>query len=164
MKEKSLLFYALLLMLICSCEQRFSYLSKVRAARKRGVVRLELQNRSPQYLPISFEEEVKNYMHKRLEAEGYKCSETNAQYLLEVEMGVDSSLNRGFAFAGPGPGGYAYSRRSLGIMLNLQLKPIKSEAPVWTNAYDLYFFNDYKRDLHRTKGVIKYLLSSLNQD
>ncbi len=154
---------ALTLLVWTSCGQRYGYLSKVTAPAKRGIVAVEVVNWNKEILDAGFENSVKEHMAKRLRHEGYKCSQKNAQYDLVLEMRIDSSLNTGVTYGGPGVGAYLYSKKSKAILFEMVLKSRKTGLVVWKNDYDLYFFGDLKRDLKRTKGVLKFLIGGIKQ-
>ena len=154
---------ATLLLIFSACGQRYGYLSKIAAQTKRGIVAVEVVNWNKEILDYTFETSVKEHIAKRLRHEGYKCSQKNAQYDLVLEMKIDSSINTGFTYGGPGVGTYLYSRKSKAILFDLVLKSRKNGLIVWRSDYDLYFFGDAKRDLKRTKGVIKFLVGGIKQ-
>lgn len=146
-----------------SCGQKYFHLKKLSVPLKRGIVALDVKSLNPEILNKSFEIEVKDYAAKRLRHEGYKCQEKNAQYFLQVEMKVDSSINSGIAYGGPGIGSYSYLKKSRAILIYMELRSKSTDRVIWTGDFDLYFFEDPKRDLKRTKGVVKYLISTINE-
>lgn len=159
MVKKGTIYCLFIVFLFVGCNARYSYLSKVKGIPKKGSIRVEITNKSGSLLDAQFENEVGEYIYNRLRKEGFHLTDKNPKYLLKVEMEVDSSLNHGIAFAGPGPGSYAYSRMSKGIDLQMEARMLNSNSFVWEDRYNLYFFNEKKRDLKRCKGVIKYMLS-----
>jgi hypothetical protein len=146
------------------CMERYAYRNKLSAPLKRGTVCFKIVNYSPQIINSVFEEELKEYCIKRLNKEGFNFTNKNPMFEVVLEVKVDSSINHGIAYAGPGPGTYPYSKLSKGIMLTMEAKYLKTDRAIWQDQYDLYFFNDFRRDLYRTKGVIKYMLSGINED
>ncbi len=133
---------------------------------KRGTVCFKLVNLSPSALNPNFELEITNYAIKRLEKEGYHYTIKNPQYEVILEMLLDSSLNHGLAYYNIGKSqfNYNYSRVSPCLNLRMEAHHIKTSHLVWEDKYDLYYFYDFRRDLFRSKGVIKYMLSSINDE
>jgi hypothetical protein len=152
------------LLLLNSCNKRYINFSKVNAIQKRGAVVLQIENISPEKISKNFEREIEKYCIKRLAKEGYNCTNKNPKYLLVLTIKVDSSFNHGLAYTGPGVNYYAYSRMSKGIELYMEAKYMQTERVVWEDKYELYYFDDLNRDLSRTKGVIKYMLSGINDE
>jgi hypothetical protein len=152
----------ILALLMMSCNQRYGYLSKIAMPVKRGIIAVEIKSLNPNELGNNFDSEIKEYAIKRLRKEGYKYSEKNPQYLLEVETRIDSSFNRGIAYGGPGVGSYAYSKKSKAILFDLVLKSKNNNLVIWRGSFDLYFFNEPARDLKRSKGVMRFLISDMN--
>ena len=138
-------------------------MAKVDAIKKRGTITIQIENLSPELLNKNFELELEKYCIKRIEKEGYNYTNKNPKYLLALTMKVDSAFTRGVAYTGPGFGYNAYSRMSKGIQLYMEAKYIPSSKVVWYDKYELYYFNDFNRDLSRTKGVIRYMLSGINE-
>jgi hypothetical protein len=157
--KNAAIYFLFIVFLLAGCDARYSYLSKVKGIPKKGSIKVEITNKSGSLLDAQFENDLGEYIYNRLKKEGFHVTEKNPKYLLKVEMEVDSSLNHGIAFAGPGPGYYAYSRMSKGIDLQMETRQISSNFLVWEDRYNLYFFNDKKRDLKRCKGVVRYMLS-----
>lgn len=151
--------------LFSACNERYLYRNKVHAEKKRGTVTVKIINRAPQKLNAIFEEEVREYCIKRLGKEGYRYTTKNPQYEVALEMSVDSSYNTGinYALKGPSTDHYIYSVMSKALTLNMEAKYINTDHIVWVDKYELYFFESFKRDLNRTKGVLKYMLSGINE-
>jgi len=133
---------------------------------KRGTVSFRIENHSTNLLSADFEKEISTYAIKRLEKEGYHYTLKNPQYEVVLEMYLDSSLNHGMAYYNIGKSqfNYNYSRVSPCLNLRMEAHQLKTSHVVWADKYDLYYFYDFKRDLYRSKGVIKYMLSSLNDE
>ncbi len=133
---------------------------------KRGTVSFRIENHSTNLLSADFEKEISAYAIKRLEKEGYHYTLKNPQYEVVLEMYLDSSLNHGMAYYNIGKSqfNYNYSRVSPCLNLRMEAHQLKTSHVVWADKYDLYYFYDFKRDLYRSRGVIKYMLSSLNDE
>lgn len=133
---------------------------------KRGTVSFRIENHSTNLLSADFEKEISTYAIKRLEKEGYHYTLKNPQYEVVLEMYLDSSLNHGMAYYNIGKSqfNYNYSRVSPCLNLRMEAHQLKTSHVVWADKYDLYYFYDFKRDLYRSRGVIKYMLSSLNDE
>jgi len=154
----------IIILFLGACDKRYTSFSKVNAVQKRGTITLLIENNSPELLSKNFESEVQNYCIKRLAKEGYNYTNKNPKYVLVLTMKVDSSFNHGVAYTGPGFGYNAYSRMSKGIQLYMEARYILTERVVWGDKFELYYFNNPDRDLSRTKGVIKYMLSGINDE
>jgi len=149
---------------LSSCNKRYTNFSKVNAIQKRGTVTLQIENKSPEKISKNFEAELEKYCIKRLAKEGYNYTNKNPKYILVLSIKVDSSFNHGLAYTGPGINYYAYSRMSKGIELYMEAKYMQTERVIWDDKYELYYFDDPNRDLSRTKGVIKFMLSGINDE
>lgn len=156
-------FLFLLWLLTSACSTRYAYLQKVKAPPRRGMVVLRMENYAPGMLSDDFKNNLEQFALKRLQKEGYRTSGKEPVYELVVQMRIDSSITRGTAFVGPGPGSYMYSRRSKGIRFDLQLLQRSNGMQLMEDQYEFYFFNDYRRDLGRARGVLRYMLSGLHE-
>ncbi|OYU97552.1 MAG: hypothetical protein CFE21_04465 [Bacteroidetes bacterium B1(2017)] len=169
LKKPSLLYFLNLVvgfsLLFSACNERYLYRNKVHAEKKRGTVTIKIINQAPQKLNAVFEEEVREYCIKRLGKEGYRYTTKNPQYEVVLEMSLDSSFNTGINYANKGTSTdyYIYSVMSKTLTLNMEAKYINTNHIVWVDKYELYFFDTFKRDLNRTKGVLKYMLSGINE-
>ncbi|MBU3661938.1 MAG: hypothetical protein FGM41_01910 [Bacteroidetes bacterium] len=162
------------LLLLCvsftSCQKQYFHLNKVKANPKKGSFNLFMENKTPQLLTKHFEEEVKEACIKKLIKNGHTYTTKNPQYLFFISLAIDSVLSNGISYAAPINMGKSfsyhakpYSRTSKGIYIEVDVKKRESSYIFWETDYDLYYFAEPKRDLKRTKGVMRYLIDNFKE-
>lgn len=162
-----------LLVFFSACSRRYGYLRKSGNGKARGIITVAVINDSKGMLTDDYVKSLEECAIKKLTREGFKVSSKKTQFHLTVHVKVDSSFNTGVAFTGGPypmssrgsmPGYYQYSRRSRGIIFNLDLEALNTHYKLWEKNYDLYFFDDYRRDLRRSKSVLKFLISDMHYE
>jgi hypothetical protein len=155
---------------LTTCQKQYFYLNKVKANPKKGSFNLFIENKTPQLLSKHFEEEVKEACIKKLIKSGHTYTIKNPQYNFSISLAVDSVLSNGISYAAPINMGKSfsyhakpYSRISKGIYIEVNVKKKESSYIFWETDYDLYYFAEPKRDLTRTKGVMRYLMDNFKE-
>jgi hypothetical protein len=161
----------LCLIMISGCGKRYWYRIKLRDARQLYSIKVSMVNLSPQYLSQEFMDELKVGCLKELKRKGYIPSVKDSpvfEFVLRIE--VDSfnagirNYTKDYAEYVPegsktkGPAVYTFRKPVKAIMFNCRLQHFKTKVAVWDTSEDLYFFNDYMKDLGRSDGMIRYLI------
>lgn len=164
--------FALLIVVLgfTTCQKQYFYFNKVKANPKKGSFNLFVENRTPQLLSKNFEEEIRDACIKKLIKNGHTYTTKNPQYNFNISIEVDSVLSSGITYSAPinvGKSfsylGRPYSRISKGIYIEVNVKKWESSSIFWETYYDLYFFAEPKKDLRRTKGVMRYLMDNFKE-
>lgn len=168
-------FYAMLLCLtlLSSCGRRYWYRIKLRDAKQLYSIRVSVMNLSPGYLSNEFGEELKVSCLKELRRKGYIPSvKDSPAFEFVLTMQVDSfnagirNYTKGYAEYIPdaakprstSSGIYAFRKPVKALALDCRLQHYKTKIAVWDANDDLFFFNDYYKDLGRSDGMVRYLI------
>lgn len=164
--------FILLLALATGCSKQYFYLNKVRANPKKSSFNLRVINLSPDKIDPNFEEKIKEAAIKKMIRKGHAYNNKNPRIELTLTVKIDSAVTSGIAFlSGPAGSGsskygepyyYHYTRSAKGVYLNLTAQ--NRATPIWDMDYDLYYFDERRRDLRRTKGVVKYMVGCFDKD
>jgi hypothetical protein len=157
---------ALFLFLTGGCKERYWSLEKVAVhPAPRRVISLEVENKSPLFITPSFEHAMQQAAVALLMKKGFVVSNSVKQaYKFRLELHVDSSLI----------GGHYHRRLTQSDIGAFHVSPhyVKSlefeyilysplKSVVLNKNYDLYFFNNEKKDTRRSIGVMKYILADV---
>lgn len=161
----------LCLLIVSGCGKRYWYRIKLRDAKQLYSIKISILNMSPNYLSQEFVDELKVGCLKELKRKGYIPSVKDSpvfEFVLRIE--VDSfnagirNYSKGYAEYVPdgskpkGSGIYAFRKPVKAIMFDCRLQHFKTKMAVWDVSDDLYFFNDYMKDLGRSDGMVRYLI------
>ena len=157
----------LAVLLTMGCSQRYAFRSKVFVFKKQTIpISIQINNESPVIFSKSFEAQIRKTCEKKLMTRGFgppKKKQTPL-YHFELSLQVDSFIVphafRTSAYPNPKmvDGGLVNVKA---IVLEANFTHIKNKSVIWKDEYDLYFFNQEKKDLRRTKGVCKYLIKQI---
>lgn len=163
---KSILIIAIFALLsLSSCQRRYWYRSFVWSNSKNDLpVNISITNESPGTISPEFEKAILATCEKQLLKKGYKVSTKKTLYKFNIKLKVESYTVSGLAH-------YGGERTSLIPYYNKDVQAILFECSlfenkkdlkwkVWENNNDLYFFDREKRDLRRSKGMVRYLIRS----
>ncbi len=154
------------------CGQRYWYRLKLDGASvKRYTVKVEVVNHTPKLLSEDFETILKKGAFRELKKFGYyETPKDSPDYFLVMQIAVDSfnmllyDKQTKIAIYSDSivkaPNVYRYNRTLRAILMQcdlVQRKPLKRK---WTGYEDIYYFNDYRRDVGRSEGVVRYLIRS----
>jgi hypothetical protein len=174
-------FYIFLIcsLLLSSCGKRYWYRLKLRDSKPLYSVRVKVINQSPSYISPKFEEEMKVASLKELKKKGFIPSVKDSpmyEFVLRLEVDSFNAGVRNFRSEYPGyqpdlsharsvssSGVYNFRKPVKAMMIRCKLQHFKNKSSVWENNEDLYFFNDYRKDLGRTYGMVRYLIRSGGQ-
>jgi hypothetical protein len=168
MKSSISIIFMLLILVFSSCQKRYWYRSFVWGSSKNLTpVNIVLNNSSTQLLNKTFEDEILAACKKQLQKKGFKITPKKAALTFELNIKVDKFTVSGLAYYG-GQKIYLYpyyDKDVKAILLDCYLFETKKDLrwKVWENSNDLYFFGKQKRDMRRTKSMVKYLIRSAKQ-
>ncbi|MFA9212685.1 MAG: hypothetical protein ACEQSR_02425 [Candidatus Methylacidiphilales bacterium] len=159
---------SIVLLLLSSCQKRYWYRSFVFGSSKNLVpVNLIIQNESPTLLTETFEKEMRAACEKQLLKKGYKVVPKKATFQFKLVIKVDKFTVNGLAhYGGERTMLYPYFDKEVkAILFECILTQSKKDLnwTVWENTNDLYFFGKQKRDMRRSRGMVKYLIRSAKQ-
>ncbi len=158
----------IVLLLLSSCQKRYWYRSFVFGSSKNLVpVNVVIQNESPTLLTETFEKEILAACEKQLLKKGYKATAKKAIFQFTLVIKVEKFKVNGLAhYGGERTMLYPYFDKEVkAILFECTLTQSKKDLTwqVWENSNDLYFFGKQKRDMRRSKGMVKYLIRSAKQ-
>lgn len=167
MKSK-LYLLSIVLLLLSSCQKRYWYRSFVFGSGKNLVpVNLIIQNESPTLLTETFEKEMRTACEKQLLKKGYKVVPKKAIFQFKLVIKVEKFRVNGLAhYGGERTMLYPYFDKEVkAILFECVLSQSKKDLSwtVWENTNDLYFFGKQKRDMRRSRGMVKYLIRSAKE-
>jgi hypothetical protein len=148
------------------CTKQYAYLNKVKANPKKGSFNLQVINESPQRLAKGAEKDIKDVCIKKLIRKGHPYTTKNPLYNFEIYIKVDTATTVHQSIIGPyivRGGDRVYIRNTTAIYLHVNVLKKGNRFPYHEDFYDLYYFGEPKRDLKRTKGVAKYLMSKFEE-
>lgn len=164
--SKTILFIAIFALLsLSSCQKRYWYRSFVWSNSKNDLpVNISIVNESPMAISPEFEKAILATCEKQLLKKGYKVITKKAPYQFKIVLKVESYTVSGFAHYGGERTSLIpyYNKDVQAILFDCSLVQIKKDLnwKVWENNNDLYFFDREKRDLRRSKGMVRYLIRS----
>lgn len=158
----------IVLLLLSSCQKRYWYRSFVFGSSKNLVpVNIVIQNESPTLLTETFEKEILAACEKQLLKKGYKATTKKAIFQFILVIKVEKFKVNGLAhYGGERTILYPYFDKEVkAILFECVLTQSKKDLTwkVWENSNDLYFFGKQKRDMRRSRGMVKYLIRSAKQ-
>lgn len=158
------------LLILQGCGKRYWFRLKMDGSSvKRYSVKVDVVNHTPKLLPGEFEAELIKGAFKELKKFGYyETTKDSPDCYLVMQLAVDSfntvmyreqtkiaiytdSIIRS-------PNAYRLSRTVRAILMQCDLVQRKPLKRVWTNYEDIFYFNDYRRDVGRSEGVVRYLI------
>lgn len=163
---KHWLFISLLLIVFfSSCHRRYWYRSFVWTSSKNTVpVNISLINDSPKAISTEFQKEILATCQKQLLKKGFKVIDKKAPYQFNIKLKVESYSVSGLAHIGGERTSLIpyYNKDVQAILFECNLFQTKKDLnfKVWENNNDLYFFDVKKRDLRRSKSMVRYLIRS----
>ncbi|MFA6260808.1 MAG: hypothetical protein WC760_05030 [Bacteroidia bacterium] len=176
----------LAVLLITGCEKRYWYRKKVREPLfsekiyPRRTVKIEIRNESPDFISKRFEQIILRAGMKTLSRKGFMDAQKDTPNLhLVISLRVDS-----YYVYGSNTGAISgFNQSSIVTRQRLQTqagaRSLKEKRPVkeltlsyymtfpvtgivyWESGDGLYFFNDEKRDLRRSLGMVRYALGTV---
>lgn len=173
------------LLALWGCEKRYWYRTKIRnpfksEANAIKTIDVEIRNESPEFISRKFEQTIRQASIRSLEKRGFmEAKKGTPQYHLTIHLRVDSfyvygsptGAMTGYNFADIMPRRSITSqtviphlRQKPSVMeLSLSYRMVFPETGViyWETGDGLYFFNEEKRDLRRSIGMIRYALSTV---
>jgi len=157
-----------MLLLLSSCQKRYWYRSFVLGSSKNLIpINLSIQNESQALLTKTFENEMLAACEKQLFKKGYKVILKNTTFQFKLIVKVEKFRVNGLAhYGGERTMLYPYFDKEVkAILFECVLTQSKKDLnwTVWENTNDLYFFGKQKRDMRRSKGMVKYLIRSAKQ-
>jgi hypothetical protein len=158
-------------LLYIGCGKQYYYLNKVRASPKKGSFDIFIENKSPKIITSAFEAEIKDAAIRKLIKAGHEYKPKQPTYHFTLVIYVDSVRSSGTSYIGGSNMGRAidlgisknYTLISKGIYLKLQASKVKTAKDFWEMDYDLYYFAQPKRDKRRTRGVVRYMVSTFKE-
>ncbi|MES2560026.1 MAG: hypothetical protein V4590_09820 [Bacteroidota bacterium] len=165
-----------ILVLACAgCGQRYWYRLKLDGSSvKRYSVKVDVVNHTPKLISDDFETILKKGALKELKKNGYyETPKDSPDYFLVLQLAVDSfnmalyqqqtKIAMYSDSTVKAPNTYRFKKTVRAILMQcdlVQRKPLKRK---WTGYEDIYYFNDYWRDVGRSEGVIRYLIRSAEE-
>lgn len=163
---KHFIYFVLLpIILFSSCHRRYWYRSFVFSSSKNPVpVNISLLNESPKAILPDFQKSILATCEKQLLKKGYKVTDKKASFQFNIKLKVESYSVSGLAHIGGEKTSLIpyYNKDVQAILFECNLFQNKKDLKwkVWENNNDLYFFDKQKRDLRRSKSMVKYLIRS----
>ena len=163
---KLLLFITLLnLVITSSCHRRYWYRSFVWSNSKNDVlVNISIVNESPKAITPDFQKAILATCQKQLLKKGYKVTEKKVPFQFNLKLKVESYSVSGLAHIGGEKTSLIpyFNKDVQALLLACNLIQTKKDLrwKVWENQNDLYFFSIQKRDLRRSKSMVRYLIRS----
>ncbi len=175
----------LLSFLAASCEKRYWYRKKVREPNTQTIyhfpktVKVEIQNLSPEFISPAFEQKIKQAGLNELNKQGFVLSRKDTpNYSMVIFLKVDSYYVYGSKTGVSTGGNYhsVLSKKRLGtdyshalkeknmvkeLTFNYKMISPKNGNLYWESDDGLYFFNEEKKDIRRSVGIVKYALSNV---
>ncbi len=163
---KQILFIGLLsVILLSSCQRRYWYRSFVWGSSKSEIpINITIINESPNSISSDFQNAILATCEKQLLKKGYKVTSKKTNFQFQIKLKVESYNVSGLAHYGGEKTSLIpyYNKDVQAILFECNLFQNKKDLnwKVWENNNDLYFFDKKKRDLRRSKGMVKYLIRS----
>ncbi|MCF8429661.1 MAG: hypothetical protein K9G64_05965 [Bacteroidia bacterium] len=164
--DKLLLLFTLLTMVfISSCHRRYWYRSFVWSNSKNDIpVNISITNESPKAISTEFQKIILATCEKQLLKKGYKVTDKKVAFQFNLNLKVESYSVSGLAhIGGEKTSLIPYFNKDVQALLfecNLTQNKKDLKWKVWENQNDLYFFSIQKRDLRRSKSMVRYLIRS----
>lgn len=157
------------------CGQRYWYRLKLDGSSvKRYTVKVNVVNHTPTLISDEFEEILKKGAFKELKKIGYyETPKDSPDFFLVLQLAVDSfnmvlyQEQKKIAMysdsAVKDPNVYRFKKTVRAILMQcdlVQRKPLKRK---WTAYEDIFYFNEYRRDMGRSESVVRYLIRSAEE-
>lgn len=165
-----------LVFMLMGCGQRYWYRLKLDGSSiKRYTIKVDVVNHTPKLLSQDFEAILKKGALKELKKFGYyETPKDSPDYFLVLQLAIDSFntalYNQQTKIAiytdsvVKAPNAYKFNRTVRAILMQcdlVQRKPLKRK---WTNYEDIFYFDDFRRDVGRSEGVVRFLIRSACED
>ncbi len=159
----------MLLLLIGGCTKRYWYRTKIDVPQSNKYsVKINIVNESPEFLNVEFNNAMHKAAAKALKKRGYyETGIKTPKFIYTLVLRVDS-FNRAIKHFDNQNiphslllGNYNYRYGVGAITFQSKLDDIKY-GPKWEKYYDIYYFGE-KRDISRSKGVVKFLIKTAEQ-
>jgi len=172
-------FFLAILFIISGCGKRYWYRIKIRGQYKSThAIKIEVRNYSPEFLSKAFEDKLIEVSRRQLKKVGYIVSPKDSPvFRFVLSMRVDSfnavlRENQRPSFVVQNPYDFSLKQSQMNyyrnavknLLFECQFLPYKNPIPNWTVQNDLYFFNDYQRDLGRSAGMVRYIIKYGNRN
>lgn len=160
---------------MAGCGQRYWYRLKLDGSSiKRYTVKVNVVNHTPKLISHEFEDVLKNGALKELKKVGYyETPKDSPDFFLVLQLAIDSfnmvlyQEQKKIAIYSDStvkdPNSYKLKKTLRAVLMQcdlVQRKPLKRK---WSAYEDIYYFNDYWRDLGRSEGVVRYLIRSAEE-
>ena len=161
-----LLFITLInILFLSSCHRRYWYRSFVWSNSKNDIpVNISIINESPKAISPDFQKAILATCQKQLLKKGYKVTDKKVSFQFNLTLKVESYSVSGLAHIGGERTSLIpyFNKDVQALLLECNLIQAKKDLKwkVWENQNDLYFFNMQKRDLRRSKSMVRYLIRS----
>lgn len=162
----------LILFIFCGCGQRYWYRLKLDGSSvQRYTVKVDVVNHTPKLVSQDFESVLKRGALKELKKFGYyETPKDSPDFFLVLQLAVDS-FNTALYHQQTKiaiytdsvltiPNAYKFNRTVRAVLMQCDLVKRKPLKRVWTNYEDIYYFGDFRRDVGRSEGVIRFLIRS----
>ena len=125
---------------------------------------ISIINESPKLISPDFQKIILATCQKQLLKKGYKVTDKKVAFQFNLNLKVESYSVSGLAHIGGERTSLIpyFNKDVQALLLECTLIQTKKDLKwkVWENQDDLYFFNIQKRDLRRSKSMVKYLIRS----
>lgn len=162
----------LILLIFSGCGQRYWYRLKLDGSSvQRYTVKVDVVNHTPKLVSSDFENILKRGALKELKKFGYyETPKDSPDYFLVLQLAIDS-FNTALYHQQTkiaiytdsvinSPNAYKFNRTVRAVLMQCDLVKRKPLKRVWTNYEDIYYFDDFRRDVGRSEGVIRFLIRS----
>lgn len=158
-------FVIIFIIAISGCHRRYWYREMVWSKAQNNVpVNINIVNQNPLALSKDYEKKILQTCEKQLLKKGYIATNKKAQFQYNLVLKVELYTVSGLAhYGGERTFLYPYYNKDVKAILfeSTMLQNKKDlQWKVWENSNDLYFFNIPKRDMRRSKSMVKYLIRS----
>ncbi len=161
----SLIYICLLSLMLGSCNKLYWYRTKVPFGSSKSLkkIHLSIVNQSPLVLSGGFEKDVRAYCLKRLAKQGFiEAKAGKYDYDFVLTMDIDSFEASQAVWLGPLGDGIPLQTHIMQLSFYYDLLLPGTRYARWNSKSAIYFFANEKRDLRRSKSVIKYAIRTID--
>lgn len=165
----------ILLLAFAGCGKRYWYRIKLDGSSvKRYTIKVNVVNHSPNLISNEFEEILKKGALRELKKTGYyETPKDSPDFFLVMQLAIDSfnmilyQEQKKIAIysdsAVKAPNVYRLKKTVRAVLMQCDLVQRKPLQRKWTAYEDIFYFNDYWRDIGRSEGVVRYLIRSAEE-
>jgi hypothetical protein len=159
-----------ILLFYVGCGQRYWYRLKLDGTSvKRYTIKVDIVNHTPELLTPDFETLLKRGALKELKKYGYyESPKDSPDYFLVLQLAVDSFNMALFREQTKiaiysdsivkSPEAYRFNRTVRAILMQCDLLQRKPFLHAWTGYDDVYYFDDFRRDVGRCESVLRFVI------